>query len=375
MSDNVQSLGVVGAGVMGRSIALCALQNGIPATLFDANSVAGATAAEWIAVRLADGAHHPSLAADLSQLGACDVLVEAVVENRSVKRRVLKALSELTKTALIATNTSSLSIAELAENVHAPSRFCGLHFCHPVVECPLVEVVPGPETADQTVARAAGVVRQMRLQPLVTRDVPGFAVNRLLFPYLEAAVALVRGGVDWLRIEQVAIDFGMRQGPLAQMDEIGIDVILRAAAAFHRGNPVVPAQSELLLAMYGAGRLGRKTGRGFLRYVPGELQGTLDPAAIALAAAHRTEPIDCPDDELERRLFVPMLVAACQLLTGRIVADVGEVLAALRFGLGCRGQAADLPAWGRLWPVAELRRVLRDQGLEPDQALAELLRG
>ncbi|MFO1093697.1 MAG: hypothetical protein U0992_10345 [Planctomycetaceae bacterium] len=170
----------------------------------------------------------------------------------------------------------------------------------------------------------------------------------------------------------MAIDFGMRQGPPAQMDEIGIDVILCAAAAFHRGNPVVPAQSELLLAMYRDAR--RKAGCGFLRYGPGE-RGALDPAAIALAAAHRTEPIDCPDDELERRLFVPMLVAACQLLTGRIVADVGEVLAALRFGLGCRGQAADLPAWGRLWPVAELRRVLRDQGLEPDQALAELLRG
>jgi 3-hydroxyacyl-CoA dehydrogenase len=183
-------------------------------------------------------------------------------------------------------------------------------------------------------------------------------VNRLLFPYLEAAVALVRGGVDWERIERAAVEFGMRLGPLAQMDEIGIDVILRAAAAFHRGNPVVPPQSELLLAMFQAGRLGRKSGRGFYDYAqPG--QRRLDPAAMELAAAHRSGDISGADDELRMRLFVPLLSSACQLIEGQVVARATDVPLALSGGLRCRGQAGDLAGWVRQVTPAVLREWMQ----------------
>jgi 3-hydroxyacyl-CoA dehydrogenase len=202
-------------------------------------------------------------------------------------------------------------------------------------------------TAPATLNRGEAFVTRIQLSPLRTRDVPGFAVNRLLFPYLEAAVALIRGGVEWERIERCATDFGMRLGPLSQMDEIGIDVILRAAAAFHRGNPVVPPQSELLLAMYQAGRLGRKSGRGFFDYSLGGDRVVADPESKALVATHAGIPVECSDCELQCRLFVPMFAGACELVERDIVAGECEVRAALKGGLGCRGEAADLPGWGR----------------------------
>jgi len=342
-----RTLGIVGAGLMGRSIALRAVQSGLEVRLYDVQPDTCAAAIQTIADQtdVADGAL--TVAESPSALAECDLLIEAVVENRAVKRRLLQLLSALSPTALIATNTSSLSIAELSESVDRAERFCGLHFCHPIPVCPLVEIVPGPATTPATLNRAESFVQRIQLSPLRTRDVPGFTVNRLLFPYLEAAIALIRGGVDWNRIEDCATDFGMRLGPLSQMDEIGIDVILRAAAAFHRGNPVVPPQSELLLAMYQSGRLGRKSGRGFFNHTSRQDRRLPDPDSIRLVATHASSPVDCPDSELQFRLFVPMLASACELLERGVVAGESEVRAALREGLGCRGEAADLPGWGR----------------------------
>ncbi|MBL8851960.1 MAG: hypothetical protein JNG89_19965, partial [Planctomycetaceae bacterium] len=151
--------------------------------------------------------------------------------------------------------------------------------------------------------------------------------------------------VAWRRIELAAVEFGMRLGPLSQMDEIGIDVILRAAAAFHRGNPVIPPQSELLLAMYQSGRIGRKVGRGFLDYSTDP--PSPDPAAVEQSAGFRNRTIDCTDAELTLMLFVPMLAAACGLLEQQIVPDANAVRQALVAGLACRRNAAILPAWGR----------------------------
>lgn len=330
---------------MGRTIALRAVQNGLDVQLFDVAPDACAAATRWIAEHAGSGAGTLVGAESPAALADRDILIEAVVENRSVKRRVLKNLSAVSPSARIATNTSSLSITELAESVDGADRFCGLHFCHPIAECPLVEVVAAPATTPETLRRAESFVRQMQLTSLRTRDVPGFAVNRLLFPYLEAAIGLVRGGVDWRRIEACATGFGMRLGPLSQMDEIGIDVILRAAAAFHRGNPVVPPQSELLLAMYQAGRLGRKTDRGFFDYSTTENHLVPDAEAVQLFAAHRVLPIDCDDSELTLRLFVPMVASACELVDQQVVETVADVRSAMVGGLACRGQAADLPNW------------------------------
>lgn len=362
MNDHPRTIGIVGAGVMGRSIGLRAAQSGLLVQLFDSDSGTSQAATDWIAAQLHADLPRPMPASSIGELCDCSTVIEAVVENRAVKRRVLANLSQVACHALIATNTSSLSIGELAAHVEQPERFCGMHFCHPIIECPLVEIVPGPATTDTALDHAESLVQSMRLQPVRTRDVPGFAVNRLLFPYLEAAIALVRSGIEVDRIDHAAVDFGMRLGPLAQMDEIGIDVILRAAAAFHRGNPVVPPQSELLLAMFQAGRLGQKTGRGFYRY-SSDGGCRVDLAATEIADEHRLETISATDSELQLRLVVPLFTSACELIENRVVAEPGGVRSALIAGLGCTGQAADLAGWARNVTADVLRDWMQQFGI------------
>ncbi len=349
----VQSVGVVGAGVMGRSIALLNLQAGVDVVLTDSKPETLETAADWIESQR-DASAAPGelrLTDDLHGLAAVDLVAEAVVENRSVKRRVFRKLGEqLPPETILASNTSSLLISELAAVANEPGRVCGIHFCHPVAERPLIEIIRSEQTTDDCIDRAAAYVSQLGKEWLIAQDVPGFAVNRLLFPYLDAAVDLVRAGVDWERIETCARSFGMPLGPLAQLDEIGIDVALRVAAAIHRGTVAVPPKSETLLALYQTGRLGRKTGAGFFRYAGDDPQPQVDPEAISLVAAPEIETRRCDDHELTRRLFAPMLNAAVELLQRGIVASEADVHRAYRDGLGLNPPGGDLFEWGRSVP-------------------------
>lgn len=365
----------MGAGVMGRSIASVGLERGLRVGLFDVDPAACRSALAWIGARCAESAGRLTAATQLDELGPCDVLIEAVVENRSIKRRVLRKMAELSPAALIATNTSSLSVGELAGSVGNPERFCGLHFCHPVRERPLVEVVPTPATAPATLQRACTLVQNLGKRPLQTKDVPGFVVNRLLFSYFEAALALVRGGVPWERIERAAVDFGMPHGPLEHMDEIGIDVILRAAAAFHRGTPVVPPQSELLLAFYMAGRLGRKSGAGFFSYSDCKAAPQADSSAVALAQDHLTTPWSGIERDLPLCLSVPLVSAATALLAEQVVSGPSAIPLAMRDGLGCRGDAADLTGWARRLGPAVLMEWIERLRLPHSRAGLERLLG
>jgi 3-hydroxyacyl-CoA dehydrogenase len=205
-----------------------------------------------------------------------------------------------------------------------------------------VEVVRGERTSDDAIRRAAAYVEQIGKRPLVTADVPGFAVNGLLLPYLDAAIDLVRAGIDWRWLETIAMKAGMPDGPLTRIDDIGVDVILRAAAAFHRGNPTIPAKSEVLLALYQAGRLGRKTGAGFFRYDTPVSAPAFDDAAPVLIEPYLTTPVDCTEAEAARRLFEPLIDTAHSLVQLRVIASLDEARLALRDGLGCREPIADL---------------------------------
>lgn len=328
---------------MGRSIAVANLLRGVEVRLYDAHPDSSAAAAQWVQERAGDIVDGLRIEESPAALADCDAVLEAVVENQSVKRRLLAAVSELLgPDTLLASNTSSLSISTLAERITHPERFCGLHFCHPVLERPLVEVVRGACTSDDTVRRGAGYVGQIGKRPLVTSDVPGFAVNGLLFPYLDAAIDLVRAGVAWQRLEEAAMHAGMPDGPLTRIDDIGVDVILRAAAAFHRGNPTVPAKSEVLLALYQAGRLGRKSGAGFFSYETPTSAPADDQAAPALIAPYLTERLSCTEADLTRRLFGPLIARAHALVDRGVIRSLDEARLALRDGLGCRPPIAEL---------------------------------
>jgi 3-hydroxyacyl-CoA dehydrogenase len=328
---------------MGRSIAVANLQSGVDVRIYDPNTDARSTAAKWIGEHVGPAVTRLHIAESPTAPTGCDLVLEAVVENQSVKRRTLAALSELlAPSSLLASNTSSLSISTLSEHITHPERFCGLHFCHPVLERPLVEVVRGERTSDDTIRRAAAYVEQIGKRPLITADVPGFAVNGLLLPYLDAAIDLVRAGIDWRRLETVAMQAGMPDGPLTRIDDIGVDVILRAAAAFHRGNPTVPAKSEVLLALYQAGRLGRKASAGFFRYATPVGPPVFDDAAPALIEPYLTAPIDCSEAELTHRLFNPLIETAQGLADRGVIRSLDEARLALSDGLGCRPPIARL---------------------------------
>ncbi|MBW3538925.1 MAG: 3-hydroxyacyl-CoA dehydrogenase family protein, partial [Planctomycetes bacterium] len=231
--DELRSVGVIGAGWMGRQVALVNLERGFPVTLVDVSAAALEAAAQWIESERSHqqaGSAGPALCTTIrpDALRACDVIVESVVEDLAVKQPLLAEVeAQVPATALVASNTSSLPISQLASVLTRPERFLGLHFCHPVRQRPLVEVVPGALTTSETTARGVAYARALGKQPLVVGDRPGFLLNRLLTPYLNTAVELLSDGVDAYAIEAAARTFGFPMGPFTFLDEIGLDTALR----------------------------------------------------------------------------------------------------------------------------------------------------
>ena len=166
--------------------------------------------------------------------------------------------------AILATNTSTIPVRRIAEKLPEASRFCGMHFFHPVRQRPLVEVVRGADTGDRAIASVVSHAWNIGRMPIVVEDGPGFVVNRLLFPYLGEALELLREGVSAESIERAAAEFGMALGPLRLIDEIGLDTTLHAGWVLGSAFPERIASSPLLVSMVKAGRLGQRPERVFL---------------------------------------------------------------------------------------------------------------
>lgn len=199
-----------------------------------------------------------------------EVVIEAVYEDLEVKRQAWRELSEVVAAdPLLATNTSSLSITEIATFSGTPKRFCGMHFFNPVALMPLVEVVQALNSDDETITRARSFVEGIGKTPIVCRDKPGFIVNRLLIPYLNDAVHALSEGVASAEDIDTAMKLGanMPIGPLALVDLVGLDVSLAAAESLYRefGDSKFRV-APLLRQLVRAGKLGRKSGEGFFRY-------------------------------------------------------------------------------------------------------------
>lgn len=211
-----------------------------------------------------------TLIGDLDRFGEAEVVIEAIYEELGAKRELWTKVDAVAPAeALLASNTSSLSITELASFTSRPERFCGLHFFNPVAVMPLVEVVRGLKTSDETIERAKAFAEGLGKTPIVCQDKPGFIVNRLLVPYVnDAAHALAEGVASAEEIDQaMKLGANMPIGPLALADLVGIDVMVAATESLYREfqDPkfrVAPLMRQLLRA----GRLGRKSGEGFYKY-------------------------------------------------------------------------------------------------------------
>ncbi len=259
---------------------------------------------------------------DLAGEGAAraDVVIEAIFEDPEAKRALYRSLEpRMRPGALLATNTSCIPLEELAGALAHPERFVGLHFFNPVPRMQLVEVVSMASTPADTTERALAFVGAIRRLPLPVRSTPGFLVNRILMPYLLEAVALEGEGVPAHEIDRAAMAFGMPMGPVRLADTVGLDVCLSVArilgASF--GHPV-PRRLEELVA---AGRLGRKTGRGFYDYRGGRPRMPRGP-------------LPAPGGPVEQRLVLRLLNEAVACHRERIAPDADLLDAGMIFGAG-----------------------------------------
>lgn len=277
------SVGVVGAGTMGRGIAESAMAAGFSVVLLDAAEELAAKGEAGIRKSLARGVEKGRISqpeademlarlcagTDYSLLKEAGVVIEAVYEDLDVKKTVLSAISEVVSpVTLIGSNTSSLSISKMAESVTHPERFVGIHFFNPVPVMKLVEIVSGKKTVPDTVRRAEEFAREMGKTPVLVKESPGFVVNRLLCPLMNEAACLLAEGVASAEDIDTAMKLGANHpiGPLALADLVGIDVLLAIMEVLHSEMGEKYKPCPLLKDMVAEGRLGRKTGQGFFRY-------------------------------------------------------------------------------------------------------------
>lgn len=391
----VASVGVIGGGQMGAGIAAAHARSGVPATLVDVDQARVAAGMgrvrQVVESRIAIGRATPAQLADMlalvsagtswNLLGEADVVVEAVTENEDLKAGIFRGLAgRLKPGVIIASNTSTISITRLAENVAAPERFVGMHFFHPVDRMELVEVIRGARTDDATVATIVALAKRIRKTPIVVRDCAGFLVNRLLFPYMNEALVLLLEGVPPDTLDAVAEKFGMPMGPIALQDLVGLDTSLFAGgvmAAAYPGRAEVP---PILDALVAAGRLGKKTGAGFRRFTGKKgrpendpaLAGFIDPLRIARSEPHTPE-------EITDRLFLPMLLEATRALEEGIVRDPVDVDMGLILGIGFPPFRGGILRWcdtEGIDRIAARVERLRDHGgrFAPSQLFTDMAR-
>jgi 3-hydroxybutyryl-CoA dehydrogenase len=269
---------VIGAGTMGRGIATAALLAGLPTTLVDVDVEVLETARRSIVDRLArraegDAAGRLRLATDLAEaVAGADAVIEAVPEIEPLKRAVFARLGEVAPaTALLATNTSTMSVTGLAEAAGGRPRVIGMHFFNPAHRMPLVEIVTGAATSEQAVADARALATALGKDPIVVRDVPGFVTSRLGLLLGNEAMRLVEEGVaEPSDVDKaVRLGYGHPMGPLELADLVGLDARLNnVRSLYRRTGRDAYRPPRLLERLVAEGRLGRKTGHGFYEYGP-----------------------------------------------------------------------------------------------------------
>jgi len=343
----VTRVGVLGAGVMGGGIAQLAADKGLAARMkdIDPKSLAhgfAAAAAVWKEQvrkrRLSSREMSAKMALlsgglDYSGFARCEVTIEAVVEKLAVKRAVLKEWEGVVpRDAVFASNTSTIPIGEIAAEAADPSRVAGMHFFNPVHRMPLVEVIRGPRSSEQTVATVFSLAKALGKTPVVVKDSPGFLVNRILAPYLSEAVRLLVEGCSIEDVDRAMTEFGMPVGPIALLDDVGLDVAAKAGEVMQAAFPdrMKAGEDTRLVA---AGRLGRKSGQGFYDYENGKRRKP-SPEAYKVLGVEPRDPSPLSREAIQARLLLPMINEAAFCLADQVVATPAKLDLAMIFGTG-----------------------------------------
>ena len=324
---------VIGAGTMGGDIAAWCVACGMQASLQDLDEAqidkVLARAKKLFKKRVRGKAAFDSAVARLiadpegKHVKHADVIIEAVAEKLEVKQNLFADLEGKAKAgAVLATNTSSLKLEEIAAPLKDPGRLVGIHFFNPVAQLPLVEVVHGEGTREEEIGKACALVTAINKLPLIVKSCPGFLVNRVLAPYMMEAVRLYQEGQPREKIDQAAEKFGMPMGPMELMDMVGLDICNKVGEELSLAPEGEGSQDNVLASLVKQGKLGKKTGRGFYQWEDGK---------------PKREPMDFSDTELTRlgeKLMAPLLAEAARAEAEGVVADADHVDAGVIFGTG-----------------------------------------
>ncbi|MEZ7853117.1 MAG: 3-hydroxyacyl-CoA dehydrogenase NAD-binding domain-containing protein, partial [SAR324 cluster bacterium] len=351
----VNRAAVIGAGIMGGGVAYQSSYKGIPIAMKDivqSQLDLGMNEATKIMLKRVERGRMkadkmaqvltgitPTLS--YGNLADADLIVEAVVEKESVKKVVLaETESMIDEKVILVSNTSTISISKLAQDLKRPEQFCGMHFFNPVHRMPLVEVIRGEKSSESTIAATVAYASAMGKSPIVVNDCPGFLVNRVLFPYFAGFAGLVNDGVDFKKIDKVMEKFGWPMGPAFLLDVVGIDTAFHAGGVMADGFPDRMRQDvpTIISKMYENEWYGQKNNKGF--YIHSKDKKGKPKKEVNLGVADFLKELSVgsgegiSDANIIDRMMLPMLMESSRCLEDNIVETPTEVDMGLVYGIG-----------------------------------------
>lgn len=350
----IKQAAVLGAGIMGGGIAYQAATKGLPIIMKDIQTKqldlgmneAGKLLSKEVErgkstpAKMAQTLSHIRATLNYGNFGEVDIVIEAVVENPTIKESVLSEVEGLVKQdAILASNTSTISITRLAHALKRPENFVGMHFFNPVHRMPLVEVIRGEKTSDTAIATTVALAQKMGKTPIVVNDCPGFLVNRVLFPYFGAFDLLVKEGADFVRIDKTMEKFGWPMGPAYLLDVVGMDTGVHAAKVMAEGFPdrMKPDYKGATQLMFEHERLGQKNGVGFYQYETdkrGKPKKIADSTTYELLNSVQTDHQEFDEQEIIDRMMIAFCNETVRCLEDDIVASPAEADMAMIMGVG-----------------------------------------
>ena len=346
VTQEFNKIGVLGAGLMGGGIAQLMAQNNFTTRMKDVNLVAVAKGMEAAAKIFNESVKRRRMtpkemqnkmalisgAADYSGFKNADLVIEAIVEILDVKKKVFAEIDALLPShSILASNTSSLPITEMARATKRPDKFAGLHFFNPVHRMPLIEVIRGADTSDATVASLVAFSKKIGKTPIVVlKDSAGFLVNRILGAYMAEAGRMLIEGANIEQLDSALVEFGMPMGPINLFDEVGIDVAAKVSHILENAFGSRMAGEGMLDKIVESGRLGKKNGKGF--YVYEGKNKKIDPAIYALIP--KTGKFDSNSAEIQDRCVLQMVNEAARCLAEGVVRRPEDVDVGMIFGTG-----------------------------------------
>jgi 3-hydroxyacyl-CoA dehydrogenase/enoyl-CoA hydratase/3-hydroxybutyryl-CoA epimerase len=295
-----------------------------------------------------------------------DLVVEAVVENMEIKKKVFSEIENYVRpNCILTSNTSSLSVEEMSKSLKDSSRFAGLHFFNPVNKMPLVEIITHEKATKETIDTLVKWVLDVKKTPIVVKDGPGFLVNRILAPYLNEAAFLLEEGVSVEELDEAALNFGMPMGPCRLMDEIGLDVCVKVGKIMHDGLGERAIPSTLSTKLYESKLLGKKNGKGFYLYdEKGKVTGKNPDAGKILS----TRKVRKNETEIQMRLFLPMVNEAAYIFADKIVDKASTVDIGMIYGTGFPPFRGGLCRWADQEGLDQIAERLNNFAKEVSQS-------